>query len=218
MFLSRLQLNPRSRQVQREVADPYQRHRTIMRAFREDLPEEERVLHRLEQEPRSGRLLLLVQSHTRPDWEWLDGRDYLLPADPFDPAGENPAVKSFDLPLSRGQILRFRLRANPTVKKKRPGRKHGNRVPLVREEGQREWLERQADRCGFRLLEANVSAEADRHGRVEREERTHRLTLHVVQFDGRLQVDDPEKMRGAVRGGIGPAKAFGCGLLSLAPA
>ena len=33
MYLSRLLLNPRSRQVQRETADPYNLHKTIMQAF-----------------------------------------------------------------------------------------------------------------------------------------------------------------------------------------
>ena len=39
-----------------------------------------------------------------------------------------------------------------------------------------------------------------------------------VRFNGLLQVTDPEKLMQAVRNGIGPAKAFGFGLLSLARA
>lgn len=41
--------------------------------------------------------------------------------------------------------------------------------------------------------------------------------LTAVQFDGVLVVTDPDKLREAVRNGIGPQKAFGFGLLSLAP-
>lgn len=37
-----------------------------------------------------------------------------------------------------------------------------------------------------------------------------------VRFDGLLCVTDPETLVEAVRQGIGPAKAFGFGLLSLA--
>ena len=72
MYLSRLILNPRNRRVQREVADPYQMHRSLMNAFPDDLePEAERVLFRLETNPRTRALTLLVQSLTLPDWSWL---------------------------------------------------------------------------------------------------------------------------------------------------
>ena len=37
MYLSRLILNPRNRRVQREIAGPYQMHRSIMRAFPDNL-------------------------------------------------------------------------------------------------------------------------------------------------------------------------------------
>ena len=37
MYLSRLILNPRHRRVQREVANPYEMHRSLMRAFPDNL-------------------------------------------------------------------------------------------------------------------------------------------------------------------------------------
>ena len=49
-------------------------------------------------------------------------------------------------------------------------------------------------------------------GRAKRD-----LTLFGVRFDGVLAVTDPDALTGAVRQGIGPAKGFGFGLLSLAP-
>ena len=81
MYLSRLVLDPRSRRAQRERADPYQMHRSIMRAFPEVLPEDERVLFRCETDSRTGMLTVLVQSLHEPDWIWLandEGRGYLL--------------------------------------------------------------------------------------------------------------------------------------------
>lgn len=42
-------------------------------------------------------------------------------------------------------------------------------------------------------------------------------TLFAVLFEGVLQVTDPDKLRIAVGAGIGSAKGFGFGLLSLAP-
>jgi CRISPR system Cascade subunit CasE len=43
-----------------------------------------------------------------------------------------------------------------------------------------------------------------------------RLTLSPVLFEGRLDVEDAAALRLAVAQGIGPGKAYGCGLLSLA--
>ncbi|GAA2127259.1 type I-E CRISPR-associated protein Cas6/Cse3/CasE [Actinomadura napierensis] len=44
------------------------------------------------------------------------------------------------------------------------------------------------------------------------------VVLHVATFQGRLQVTDTDLLTRALLDGIGPAKAYGCGLLTLAPA
>ena len=214
MYLSRLILNPRNRRVQKEVADPYQMHRSLMNAFPDDLePDAERVLFRLEAHPRSGALTLLVQSLTLPDWSWLaepGARSYLLPL------GEpNPAIKSFDVALVPGQVLAFRLRANPTVKRTVAGRK--KRLGLYREDEQIKWLERKAESGGFRLISVRTSHHENVGGRIHREGITHNLRLLSVQFDGLLQATDPDRLWEAVRQGIGSGKGLGFGLLSLAP-
>ena len=215
-YLSRLVLNPQSRQVQSEIASPYERHRTIMRAFPATLPDGERVLHRLEQSGREEPVLL-VQSVTLPNWGWLSGGDYLLPSLPGDLL-PNPAVKEFELSLHSGQRLYFRLCANPTVKKKRPDQCQGNRVPLKHEDAQRDWLTRQGQQHGFSLLQLTVTAGGNHYGWAGgNEKQRQRLTLYIVQFDGLLQLTESARQQQEERQGIGPAKAFGCGLLSLAP-
>jgi CRISPR system Cascade subunit CasE len=217
MYLSRLLLNPRSRQAQREAADPYNLHRTLMQAF-PDKRDQSGVLHRLEVDPRSGGIMLLVQSQVAPDWSFLVEKAYLLPPDPFSDL-ENPAVKPFSLTLQTGQILRFRLIANPTIKKVRRDengeRTNSNRVPLVHEARQVEWLEKQAAANGFYLLGLEISQPQKQTSRKKDNGRP--ITLYAVQFDGRLQVRDADLFQIAIQKGIGPAKAFGCGLLSLAP-
>jgi CRISPR system Cascade subunit CasE len=213
MYLSRLILNPRNRRVQREVADPYQMHRSLMRAFPDDLDKgAERVLFRLETSPRSGALTLLVQSWALPDWSWLaepEARGYLLPV------GEpNPAVKSFDLNLAPGQVLAFRLRANPTARHTFEDKKR--RVGIYDDQEQIAWLERKGELGGFRLLSARTGGQVDVGSKIKRDEETHTLKLAGVQFDGLLQVTDPDRLRETVRAGIGSAKGLGFGLLSLA--
>ncbi len=216
MYLSRLILNPRSRAVRRDLADLYQLHRTLMRAFPDNLEEgEERILFRVDEERGSAVPICLVQSWHRPDWSFLDAREgYLLPTDsPWWEDRRNPAVKPFDPTFHRGQVLAFRLRANPTVKKQ------GKRHALFREELQQRWIERKADRHGFRLLSLTIVPEGNRRGyqQVEGASKRRRLILYAVRFDGILAVEDPVRFAEAVRHGIGPGKGLGFGLLSLAP-
>lgn len=212
MYLSRLILNPRSRQVQRELARPYEMHRTILRAYPENLAGQgERVLFRVDAHPRTGDLQLLVQSHLRPDWSWLaETSGYLDPhADK-----ENPALKEFDLQLRAGQLLAFRLRANPTQKLSRSLTRElekGKRVGLYKPEEQLAWLERKGKVHGFRV----VSATARQQERLD--DSIRQLKLLSVLFEGVLQVTDGTHLQEAVASGIGSAKAFGFGLLSLAP-
>jgi CRISPR system Cascade subunit CasE len=216
MYLSRLILNPRGRAVQREIANPYDLHRTVMTAFPEDLPDRERVLFRFDTDPRTGVPTVLVQSHTAPDWTDLQAREgYLLPEDRWPPqVFANPATKTFDLAdqLAAGQTLTFRLRANVTVK--REGSRHG----LYQEEDQRAWLDRKGARNGFRVARVTVVQEGNVYAwKPRRDGGKRKLTFFTVRFEGVLGVTDPQAMWDAVQSGIGPAKSFGFGLLSLAP-
>ena len=43
------------------------------------------------------------------------------------------------------------------------------------------------------------------------------VTLAVAQVDGVIQIQDADAAREALVHGIGPAKGYGCGLMTLAP-
>lgn len=211
MYLTRMILNPRSRRVQRELASPYELHRTLMRAFAAGYERgDERVLYRVDA-PRDGLgVTLLAQSRHPPDWAFLQepgAGGYLLPTE-----HPNPETKAFAVRLAAGQILAFRLRANPTVKRA------GKRMGLYREDEQRAWLERKGEAGGFCVLRANVAQEGRIGDTIRRDGRGHRITLLSVRYDGLLQVVDPPRLVAAVEAGIGSAKGLGFGLLSLAPA
>lgn len=218
MYLSRLILNPRSRQVRSELADVYELHRTVMKAFAGRVTDDERVLFRVDVHPRSGIPTLLVQSRLEPDWGFLleAGKNYLLTGDDLPLDVDNPAVKLFDLVLQPGQVLSFRLRANPTVKKDREGQKQGRRVGLVREEDQMVWLQRKIEAAGAALISANISNDGKAGGKLFREQDRHKLSFVSVQFDGFLQVKDPDLLVKSIGAGLGSGKGLGFGLLSLA--
>jgi len=224
MYLSRLILNPRSRQVQHELADPYEMHRTICRAFPSEIFKDNQtsgILFRVDIHPHTGVPTLLVQSQEMPDWSFLlpPEKNYLLPADSLRLDVDNPAVKPISLSLKPGQVLAFRLRANPTVKKDREGKKQGQRVGIVREEDQLAWLKRKIEAAGGALVSAHVAGKANLRGKLFTEkDDERRMSFISAQFDGVLQVKDPAALNTALQAGIGSGKGLGFGLLSLAPA
>lgn len=205
MYLSKLVLNPRHPLARRDLANPYELHSTIYQAFPD--PGSDRVLWRLEWSRRSTEPVVLVQSCSRPDWQLVEARSayegYFL---------KPPETKPYTLlqRVTTGQVLRFRLEANPTVT--RLGKRHG----LVKVEEQLDWLSRQAAKSGFVVLGATVSS--SEHRRFAKRQTENEIVLLAVRYDGYLKVSDPILFREAVRKGLGHGKSMGLGMLSVAPA
>jgi CRISPR system Cascade subunit CasE len=223
MLISRLFLNPCNAQVRSELARPYEMHRTLSHAFEDGSFEISRakdessgVLFRVDEQPREQSIVVLVQSKIAPDWSRLHerkdlrGQPYLL----------RPAEsKAVNLQLAAGQLLSFRLRANPTKRLgKSAGDGQGKRVGIYAEDRQLEWLRRKAENGGFRVLRAQISRDERLTDKIYHEQETHELKLLTVQFDGVLQVVDAPLAQHTIEIGMGSGKGFGCGLLSLAPA
>lgn len=216
-YLSRLFLNPRSRQARNELADPYEMHRTIMNAFAENLPDDERVLFRVDV-PRTGIPTLLVQSKYKPDWSKLaESRKTYLIDESYLPFGtDNLEVKEVDYinMLRTGQKLAFRLRANPTKRDS----KTRKRVGLYKEEEQNAWLQRKLNNEGSKLLSARITKESDQRGKLFKEKnKKKQMKFHAVLFEGVLEVKDKTEFQKMLETGIGSGKGLGFGLLSLAP-
>lgn len=208
MWISKLTLNPRLREVRRDLANPYEMHRTLSWAVSQELAAgRERLLWRVEP-VRLGLPVALVQTLTYPDRSKMLGRQpgYAV----VDPASPKP----FDPRFSRGQVLRFRLKANPSVK--RVGKRH----PLLRDADKLDWLQRKLRDGGCELVAGMAVSEerivaskpAGEDGKMVK------LTVYAVLFEGVLRVLDPEATRKAIALGIGPAKGLGLGLLSVGPA
>lgn len=200
MYLSKLVLNPRSRWVQQDCADRYRLHQTVYSGFAKTLADDERILFRLEIS-RQGTITVLVQSHDAPEWtrsEQLQRAGYLVQA--IEAAPYQPKFK-------HEQRLFFRLEANPTVKR------DGKRLALRSDEAQAEWIARKGAENGFQIDACQIMVVGDVTGR----QTGHSMTWFSARFDGVLTVTDAEKFAHAVAQGIGSAKSFGFGLLSVLP-
>jgi len=131
---------------------------------------------------------------------------------------ELKAKRDYSLTLLEDQRFRFLLKANPvkTIKDKK-GRKNAKgeikkcRVPLIKEDEQQQWLMRRLDGIAV-LEEMQISPclpfyfrKGQQVGKVV-----------PVRFEGVVRVVDPLAFKELVAKGVGPAKALGCGMLSLA--
>jgi CRISPR system Cascade subunit CasE len=204
MYLTKLTLNLRSAHARRDVGDAYEMHRTLVRAF-VSTPDAAppRFLWRLESTSKEGTSpAVLVQSQAQADWTILERQPNYL----------QQAVETKTVDLARlvqlDRPYRFRLLANPTVCRK------GKRLALLNPEEQTTWMERQAANHGFDIQALKIRPHelltSSSGGKAP-------ICVQRVCFDGLLSVGNKADFEKALLDGIGPAKAFGCGLLSVAP-
>lgn len=208
MYLSRLLLDPANRQVINEIANRYELHRTLTTQFEGKKREEIGLLFRLEEADlyEFAPLTLLVQTLIEPDWGKLYQKGILV---------QKAEIKLYEPELQQGDVFYFRLLANPTVRR-RSGEFAGKRVELRKDEEQEAWLFRKSAQNGFTLEGVRTSDRgkitSSRYVNGKKETLTHQAVL----YDGMLKVSDAQRFFTTLQKGIGPAKAFGFGLLSLA--
>lgn len=212
LHYTRLLLEPGSRGAV-TLRDPYDLHATLWRAF-EGRASERPFLFRadLVRSEAGLRWKVLVQATTAGRWESLGASLVELQQAEHTHA------------LAVGARFRFLLRANCTRRKKGQNEfgdldreafraARGKRVAVFGEEAQRAWLAEKIAAAGCSLVHeprlSNARAwywnDRGRHARHD-----------GVDFEGVLRVDDVTRAASALEEGIGPARAFGFGLLSLA--
>ncbi|QVP51205.1 type I-E CRISPR-associated protein Cas6/Cse3/CasE [Salmonella enterica subsp. salamae] len=130
--------------------------------------------------------------------------------------------------LSVGQILRFTLRANPTICK--AGKRHDLLMEAKRQvktqldsrdiwtyqqQAALEWLSRQGEQNGFSLREASV--DAYRQQQIRREKSRQMIQFSSVDYAGVLVVNNPALFLQRLAQGYGKSRAFGCGMMMIRP-
>jgi CRISPR system Cascade subunit CasE len=208
MYLSKLSLDPKHAQVQSEVANRYELHRTLTAQFPGKKRKDIGLLYRIElpDQYRFQPITLLIQTQIEPDWRNIYDRDMLI---------KPPQVKVFTTNFSKSEKFYFRLLGNPTARRKQPDGSR-KRVGLYDREDQQDWILRKAQYGGFKIISLQL---ADL-GLIESSKKKNNQTFHIkhlaVKYEGLLQIIDTDKFTKSFVTGIGSAKAFGFGLLSLA--
>lgn len=218
MFLTRFRINPARRGARKLLASPQAMHAAVRAAFADPDDHQRgdaRTLWRLDT-PGPGTVHLFVTSPGRPDLTHLVEQAGW-------PTTETWIVREYGgllASLSTGQQWAFRLTANPTHNgRKSPDAKDTQRFAYLRTDEQSAWLTTRAARDGFTIPQQRDGAPnlaVSRRQTLTFNRSMASVTLTTATFDGMLEITEPDAFRRALTGGIGPAKAYGCGLLTIA--
>ncbi|WP_347957275.1 type I-E CRISPR-associated protein Cas6/Cse3/CasE [Gordonia aichiensis] len=223
MYMSRIALNRRRRGAVKLLGNRHAMHAAVMSSFPPGTPTdtaEGRVLWRIDRRDEGTELLIvspakpclthIVEQAGWPDSVW-----------------ETRVYTDFLARIRSEHEYVFRFTGNPTHRMTgADGRKQI--VGHVTNEQQRNWfLDKIADH-GFVVVSGQGHSMGDDAAGEEelvlRERDTavfsrqsRRVTLVTAAFEGRVRVTDVDRARHALTHGIGRAKGYGCGLLTLMP-
>lgn len=220
MHLSTFTFNRARRGSQRLLGSPHILHAAVLSGFIDPSAQQAgRVLWRLDNQGHNP--VLIIVSPEQPDlthlaeqagWPTLDNAWSTRPYDPLLDRIED------------GHRYRFRLTANPVHNVRQEPGKRGTPRGHVTVSQQLDWLIARQEKNGFAaesmtpggILQPAIIVRDRKLLTFTRRDTT--VTLRVVTFEGSLMVTDRSRFVHALTHGIGRAKGYGCGLLTIAPA
>ncbi|WP_394940220.1 type I-E CRISPR-associated protein Cas6/Cse3/CasE [Psychromicrobium sp. YIM B11713] len=223
MYLTRFQINRKRPGAYKFLGSPQVMHAAVLGGFPDPSPRESgRILWRIDSW--EGKTFLYIVSPEQPDLTHLVEQIGW-------PTTQSWETKPYGELLSRiqeGEQWAFRLTANPTRSIPHRGveQQRGKVSAHVTADQQKQWLLDKAEKSGFELLRPAhpASWETDPQSVVLSDRRTLKfkrqgaeVTIATVTYDGALQVTDRDAFVNSLTWGIGRAKGYGCGLLTIAP-
>jgi len=229
MYLTRFRFNTARVTARRILSSPQMLHAAVMSSFATPPVQEDdgpRVLWRIDRNGKSETYLYIV-SPLKPDLTHLVEQAGWPTTGTWQTYDYGPFLSR----LAKGEEWAFRLTANPVHTARRNDTEPTKITAHVGMRHQMQWLLQRQEAAGFRVVEKPRERQlipgVDVHELVIRERRhlefrkrgnSRPVTLVTVTFDGRLEVTDPDALRRTLTRGLGRAKAYGCGLMTLAVA
>lgn len=204
MHLTRIVPNVRNHAARRDLANPADMHKTLWCLVPEGLGDTPRadygLLWRMDRVDTGS--VILVQTALEPRPAQL-------------PDGWASRIETRDLTpllewLRDGRPVRYRIAINPVRVENATRRRVVVPVSEVNE-----WWQPRCTRAGLANLDSPIIAAEPT--RVTRRDGA-RFSTAVTRIDGTATIVDHDALRSALENGIGRAKAWGCGLLTIAPA
>jgi CRISPR system Cascade subunit CasE len=221
MFLTKMQINPRRRSAHPLMGSPQAMHAAVLAGFADPRPTEHgRILWRMDIHD-THRVLLFVASPEQPDFTHITEQAGWPTTEAWQTRPYGPFLES----LRPGQHWQFRLTANPVRSGRAPGWTDTKPLGHVTVKQQEQWLLDRAEKLGFKLapthelddgiVEPDLAVVDRSIKRFRRKDNA--VTIATATFEGQLEITDAPALRHTLTHGVGRAKSYGCGLLTLAP-
>lgn len=216
MYLSRIALNTRRKYTMIALASSQILHAAVESSFPPSAEKEGRNLWRIDQ--LGNTLYLLVLSTNKPDFS------HIVEQFGWPSSEQKWETKEYSQLMERiktGQRWQFRLRANPVHSVKQLNdaitqeqAKRGKVYAHVTAAQQEKWLLDRAAKHGFSLQEGSFRVVQCEVRQFLRQLKP--VTLGIATFEGILEVSDVDLFLRTLTCGIGRARAYGCGLMTIA--
>lgn len=243
-YLSRIRINPLRAQSRAMLTSPRVMHAYVCAGI-PATPDSERLLWRLDTD-NSRRPLLFVLTQSKPDWAHIveaagwpdaDGEHFAI-GDYTSLLARVAPGREFAFRLTASPVQNTNRPDKPTpaqAKRIAAGDRRSFRLAHRTANAQLGWLLDRTARCGFEIPAArtdpaipglsgdkavpapDVRLIARNRHEFSKGDRGKQIILHTATFEGHLRVTDTASLISTLLGGIGPSKAYGCGLLTLAP-
>lgn len=206
MYLSRIELDTRRRNTMvKLLASPQVVHAVVENCFtRPAGVAKTRSLWRIDD--LAGKKYLLVLSEEKPDFSHMIG-EYCRE----DAKGESRSYDKLLQSVQEGSTYSFKLVANPVKEM------NNKKVGLYSVEEQVTWLVRKAEANGFKVDVNTLRVSPVAKVEFGRHQGEPKVVINKVMYEGILTVTDRDRFIGALTQGIGRAKAYGCGMLTIIP-
>lgn len=206
MYLSRIELDTRRRNTMvKLLASPQVVHAVVENCFtRPAGVAKTRSLWRIDD--LYGKKYLLILSEEKPDFLHMIG-EYCRE----DAKGESRSYDKLLQSVQEGSTYSFKLVANPVKEM------NNKKVGLYSVEEQVTWLVRKAGANGFTFSTSNLKVPLTAKVTFVRNQGEPKVVINKVMYEGILTVTDRDRFIGALTQGIGRAKAYGCGLMTIIP-
>lgn len=211
MYLSHLKINKLNESAFSDVSNPYQMHKRLCKGFI-NWQLINRLLFRIEADCSDMNNciadVIVQNTDIKPDWSFFSAiDDYLLEAE---------IMEHSNVIYDPKCLYTFKLFANPTIKR------NNKRIGLLNTDEQMTWIERKALRGGFDIVSCITESCKLGNGIIPRKsddgisKYTKIEIPHLmVKFYGILKINNLELFKSTIKNGIGPAKSFGMGLLTV---
>lgn len=203
MYLSRIPLDFTDRNTMKALSSPSMFHGAISDSFMGERPD---VLWRIDN--LNNQLFMLILSIDKPNLTNFS-RQFSN--------GDHWETKDYDQLTKRikdGNVLRFRLTANPTKSVSDKNGKRGKIAAHITTEHQKNWLIQKGTQNGFSVNERSFDVVQSKWYRFYKHG-NNCVTLLSVTYEGILEITDAEKFKSALTKGIGRGKAYGMGLMTV---